>query len=433
MIRVLILLIATCATAPAQSGGTTPSFLTQDQAIALALEHHPSLRNAGANLRVSEALVRQALSAYFPLISASGSGSHIEGAFVFNPSIPARDQMYNSYSLGIQGQLTMFDFGKTANRVGAGNRTVEAAEFDVRAARDQVVTNVQIAYFGYMQARRVDRVNQEAVAQAAEHLAQAKAFYSVGRRPQFDVTKAEVDLANANVALIRGRNQLQLARIQLENAMGVHPAEDFRIEDQFVISPVAVSLDSVKAVAMERRPEVLGGRARLRANEALVSAAWSQHLPTLSATGSYTWSGFSTPIVLLPQLFGRWSAGLSLTFPIFQGFSLDAQVEQAKANVDGAKASLDLLIENVLLEVEQNFYALGEASERIGAAVRLVEQAEQNLNLAQRQYAAGVGTPLDVADAQLSRSNALITQIQAEYDYNVALVRLRRAAGIMLF
>jgi outer membrane protein TolC len=283
-----------------------------------------------------------------------------------------------------------------------------------------------------MQARRVDRVNQEAVTQAAEHLAQAKAFYSVGRRPQFDVTKAEVDLANANVALIRGRNQLQLARIQLENAMGVHPAQDYRIEDQFSISPLTVSLDSVKAVAMESRPEILAGRARLGANEALVSAAWSQHLPTLSATGNYTWSGFSTPIVLLPQLFGRWTAGLSLTLPIFQGFSLDAQVEQAKANVDGAKASLDLLIENVLLEVEQNFYALREASERIGAAVRLVEQAEQNLNLAQRQYAAGVGTPLDVADAQLSRSNARITQIQAEYDYNVALVRLRRAVGIML-
>jgi TolC family type I secretion outer membrane protein len=432
MIRVLILLIAAGATAAAQQGATMPSLLTQDQAIALALEHHPSLREAGASLRVSEAVVRQARSAYFPLISASGSGSHIEGAFVFNPSIPARDQMYNSYSVGIQGQLTMFDFGKTANRVGAGDLGVEAAEFDVRAARDQVVTNVQIAYFGYMQARRVDRVNQEAVAQATEHLAQAKAFYSVGRRPQFDVTKAEVDLANANVVLIRGRNQLHLARIQLENAMGVHPPQEFTIEDQFVISPLTVSMDSVKAIAMERRPEILAGRARLGANEALVSAAWSQHLPTLSATGNYTWSGFSTPIVLLPQLFGRWTAGLSLTLPIFQGFSLDAQVEQAKANVDGAKASLDLLIENVLLEVEQNFFALGEASERIGAAAQLVEQAEQNLNLAQRQYAAGVGTPLDVADAQLSRSNALITQIQAQYDYNVALVRLRRAAGIML-
>lgn len=431
MIRVLIPLIAAVAAAAAQQGGTTPSLLTQDQAIALALEHHPSLRNAGASLRVTEALVRQARSAYFPIISTSGSGSHIEGAFVFNPSIPARDQMYNSYSIGIQGQLTMFDFGKTANRVGAGNLGVEAAEFDVRAARDQVVTNVQIAYFGYMQARRVDRVNQEAVAQAAEHLGQAKAFYSVGRRPQFDVTKAEVDLANANVALIRGRNQLQLARIQLENAMGVHPVQDFSIEDQFVIPSLTVSLDSVKAVAMERRPEILAGRARLGANEALVSAAWSQHLPTLSATGNYTWAGFSTPIVLLPQLFGRWSAGFSLTLPIFQGFSLDAQVEQAKANVDGAKASLDLLIENVLLEVEQNFYALREASERIGAAARLVEQAEQNLNLAQRQYAAGVGTPLEVADAQLSRSNALITQIQGQYDYNVALVRLRRAAGVM--
>ena len=433
MKRVFLVLLVVVMKTSAQESAMSPMVLTQDQAIALALEHHPSLRSAGATLRVSEAQVRQARSAFFPLVSAVGSGSHIEGAFVFNPSFPPRDQMYNSYAVGIQGQMTLYDFGKTGNRVTAGNLGVEASEWDVRATRNQVVMDVQIAYFGYMQARRIDRVNQEAVEQTTQHLAQAKAFYSVGRRPQFDVTKAEVDLANANVTLIRGRNQLQLARIQLENAMGVHPQRDITIEDQFTITPMTVTLDSVKTLALEKRPELLAARARLGADEASVSAAFSQHLPTLSASGNYTWSGFSTPIVLLPPLFGRWTAGISLSLPIFQGFALDAQVEQARANVDAAQASLDLLTENVLLDLEQNFYALREAHERIAATTRLVEQAEQNLNLAERQYAAGVGTPLDVADAQLSRSNALITHIEAQYDYNIALVRLRRAAGIMLF
>lgn len=420
-------------TAIAQQAGPPPSRLTLDQAIALGLEHHPSLRNAGANLHLSEAQVRQARSGYLPAISAVGSGSHIEGAFVFNPSFPPREQMYNSYSVGLQGQLTLYDFGRTGNRVEAGNLGVEAAGFDVRAAREQVVTNVQIAYFGYIQAMQVARVDQEAVAQAEQHLAQAKAFYSVGKRPQFDVTKAEVDLANANVTLIRGKNQLQLGRIQLENAMGIHPEQEFTTEEQFAILQFPIPLDSLKTLALNKRPELLAARARLGANEALVGAAFSQHLPTLSATGNYTWGGFSEPIVLLPQLFGRWTAGISLSFPIFQGFALDAQVDQARASVDAAQSSLDLLSEDVLLEVEENFYALQESLERIAATTRLVEQAEQNLNLAQRQYAAGVGTPLDVADAQLTRANALITHIQAQYDYNVALVRLRRAVGITWF
>jgi outer membrane protein TolC len=215
--------------------------------------------------------------------------------------------------------------------------------------------------------------------------------------------------------------------------MGVHPQQAFTTEEQFTILQFPIPLDSLKKLALDRRPELLAARARLGANEALVSAAFSQHLPTLSATGNYTWSGFSEPLVLLPQLFGRWSAGISLSLPIFQGFALNAQVDQAKASADAAQSSLDLLVEDLLLEVEQNFYALQESRERIAATTRLVEQAEENLNLAQRQYAAGVGTPLDVADAQLSRANARITYIQAQYDYNAALVRLRRAAGITWF
>ena len=288
------------------------------------------------------------------------------------------------------------------------------------------MVNVEVAYFGVVQSRQVVSVNEEAVDQAAKHLTEAKAFYSVGRRPLFDVTKAEVDLANANVNLIRARNELRLANLQLENAIGLHPRNAYVLTDTLSVVPFSIPLDSVKSVTFETRPELLAAQARVEASRSLVTAAWDQNLPTLSATGSLTWSNFDyTP------LFRRWSAGLTLSLPLFQGFAIAGQVEQAQAAADAAEANLQVLHESVVLEVEQAYFNLKEAGDRLDATSKIVEQAEQNLLLAERQYAAGVGTALEASDARLSLSNARISRIQALFDYNSALVQLQKAMGVL--
>jgi len=398
--------------------------LTFDRAVALALEHHPSLRAAEANVRASSATLTQARAGYFPAINLSANTTRTEGAFVFNPSFPPRDQRYTNYSASFQAQQTLYDFGKTGGRVSANENFVEATDFDAHATRQNVITNVKLAYLNFIQAERVVKVNEEAVAQAEQHLVRAKAFYSVGKRPEFDVTKSEVDLANAKVNLIRGRNQMQLAKVQLENAMGVHPTTNYTVSEFFVIPQLNTTLDSAKAMAFAQSPELRSARARLKANQALVTTARNQHLPTLSANGNYIWSAFDFP------LFSRWNAGVTFSLPLFQGFAISAQVQQAKANVDIAQANMEVLIENITLEVEQVYLSLQEANERIAATTKLVEQAEQNLKLAEARYNSGVGSAIEVTDAQLSRSNARITHIQAQYDYNSALVRLRRALGV---
>jgi outer membrane protein TolC len=104
-------------------------------------------------------------------------------------------------------------------------------------------------------------------------------------------------------------------------------------------------------------------------------------------------------------------------------------VEQARATSDAAQATLEQLTETMMLEVEQNYLSLKEAEERIGAATKLVEQSEQALTLAEKQYIAGIGSTIEVTDAQLTLSNARITKIQALYDYNCNLARLKRAMG----
>jgi outer membrane protein TolC len=416
----LATILATSAHSQEQGFGT----LSLERAVSLALEHHPSLRAASANLRSAASGLTQAEASYFPSLSASATFSRTDGAFVFNPDFPPRNQTYNNYSTGFQLNQTIFDFGRTIGKVASGSQFVEAATQDAEAVRCAVIANTEIAYFGYLQAREVVLVNEEAVAQSDRHLREAKAFVSVGARAQFDVTRAEVDLANANVGLIRARNQLQLAKLQLDNAMGMHLGP-YEVHDSLSIRLFEISLDSAKALMFERRQELWAAKARVNANRSLVTAAWAQHLPTLSGFGTWTWSNFDFP------LFSRWNAGVTFSLPLFQGFSVVAQVDQARANADAAEAALESLTESLLLETEQNYLGVREASERLLATSKLVEQAEQSLNLAERQYAAGVGSALEISDAQLTLSNARITRIQALYDYNSFLVRLQRSIGIL--
>ena len=425
LLGTLMLVLAASTEVSAQGNGGPADTLTLDRAVALALENNPSMRAATAGVSLAAAVSRQTLGSYYPGLSFAASASHTEGVFVFNPTIPARYQIYSSYSGGLQVNQLLYDFGRTSNRVAANTNLEDASQLDYRTARDLVIMNAQLSFFAYIEAGRVEKVDEEAVQSAAQHLTQARAFYSVGTRPRLDVTKAEVDLANANVTLITARNQTRVARVQLENALGVHLADSVAVSDVFTLPPAELTLDSVMTIATARRPDVLGAQARLAGANALVSATWSQHLPTLSANGSWTWNGFEPS-----PLYGRWNAGVTLSIPIFQGFIINAQVEQAEANAEAAKADLEMTTENALLDVEQSFLALRAADERKVATAKLVQEAEENLTLAIRQYTAGVGTALDVSDAQLARSNAHITDIQAYYDYYSSLVRLRRSMGL---
>ncbi|MGE5683066.1 MAG: TolC family protein [Bacillota bacterium] len=402
------------------------SSLSVQQATELALENNPAIRVASANYNVSAAGLRQSRSGLFPNISLNAQGSRTEGAFVFNPDFPAREQKYNNYTTGLSVNQLVYDFGRTSNRIQASEDLVNASDFDFISAKENVIVNVQTSYFSFLQSQYVEKVNEELLRQAEEHLKIAQAFYNAGRRPQYDVTKAEVDVANANVTLLRSQNQIQLSRLQLENAMGIQNPGNYSLNDSLQIVPFKISLDSARAISFNNRSELKALSYRLQANENLVSSAWSQNLPAISAFGTYNWSGFEPT-----GLRGRWNAGLSLNFPIFQGFAVSAQVEQNQANVQQVQANIENQRQSIMLEVSQNYLAMNEALNRIEATNKLIQSAEENLKLAEGRYNSGVGSATEITDAQLLLSNARITYIQGLYDYNAAMIRLKKSMGII--
>ncbi len=205
-----------------------PSSLTLSKAVELSLQYHPSLRLAEANVSSSSASVTLARSNYFPMLNATGSAVRTDGAFVFNPTIPPRIQSYNTYTAALSLQQTIYDFGKTGGRVSGTEDLLQASSVDLQGTRVSVMSNVEIAYYGVLQAQGVVQVDVESLTQAEAHLLEARAGFSIGTRPQFDVIKSQVHVANANVNLITARNQLRLARLQLENAIGLHAPNPYR-------------------------------------------------------------------------------------------------------------------------------------------------------------------------------------------------------------
>lgn len=396
--------------------------LTLEQCVQIALKHNPSIRVAEGGLESSESNLKLSRSVLMPQISAQAAITRNGGTFILGKN--TLNGYYDNYTTGFQAQQLIFDFGKTITKVSGSSDLVDASDQDLKSASEDVIVNTYIAYFNYLAAARVLLVDSETVQQAADHLKQAQAFFKAGTAPQYDVVNAEVTVANANVNLIQAENNLKVARVQLENVIGQRLPDNFSLSDNLEVSYVNIDMQSAIDTALKSRPELLSSQAQVEAGKQFLASAWTANLPNISASGGYNWRN------LVPQpLYSGWNLGVTLSLPIFDGFALDAGIDQARANLKIDEASNDLVMQSLLLDVQQQEFALQEASESIQASKKLVEASDDALRLAVGRYNSGIGTALEETDAQVALANARIAYIQSLYNYSVSYAKLERAMG----
>jgi outer membrane protein len=299
--------------------------------------------------------------------------------------------------------------------------------------REVVVQNVRQAYFNLLQARRLTGVADANLSRSELNLRSAQGFYDVGTKPKSDVTKAEVEVANARVQVIRARNLVRISETTLANALGLEATVPIEIEDNLNYEPVSLDSGLLRAEALGNRPELRQGQARLDAARAQLAGARARYLPDLTVNGSAgTSSGdavISTNGVAGVSFSDNWSIAGQLTWNLFEGFFTQEKIKETQALVDAARADYESLELQVRLDVEQAYITVTEAAERIAATEKAIESARENLRLAQGRYDAGVGTILDLTDAQLSLSTAEADNVTALTDYRVGLAVLDRVVG----
>ena len=408
-----------------------PEVLTLDKAVELALSNHPSLRVASGTQAINEALVGQAQAGFYPQMQGSlgktlrttNSTSQFSGSSVVG------GRKTNGITTGFyQSNVTLnqllYDFGTIKSQVETARFNLQAANSDAETTVQLVVVNVQQAYFGLQQTQRLVTVNEEAITQFQKHLDLAKGRFKAGIAPKIDVTTAEVDLSNAQLSLITAKNNALVARVTLNNAMGIQTTSPYRVQDPGQAEPYQVSLDEAVARAMQLRPEMISQRAQERAAEAAIKAAQGNFFPTVTSSATYTYSGIEFPLVY------NWNVNGTVNVPIFSGFLTKQQVAQARANLLKTKATGDVLRQTILLEVSQALLNLEAARERLKLTAVTVDQAKERLALVEGRYKAGLSNAVEVTDAEVVLVNALANDVVAMSTYQAAKAQLDRAMGI---
>lgn len=413
MRRLLALLLAVApAAARPQPAAPAPAPLTLARAIEIALANQPQLAGARAQTRAARARAGQATAGLLP--QASGTAG------------VARTSDSDRWSLGASGSQLLFDFGETWNRARAAGAAADAQAETERTTLQDVILGVKLAWFQVASARDLVGVARETLANRDAHLAQVEGFVKVGTRPEIDLAQARADRANAVVQLIGAENDHATARAQLLQAIGVTGPLDLETSSE-PYPPLAEedgSLDALLAEALAARPEV-GAQARQRAaQEATLRSVRGAFAPSLAATARVDGVGAR------PDALDRtWSAGLTLTWPFLEGGRTRAEVEEARATLATLEAQDEALRQQIRLELEEARLAVRAARASLEASGEVVTSARERLRLAEGRYRAGLGSGIELNDAQVSLTNAEAQEVRARFTLASARARLARALG----
>ncbi len=398
--------------------------LNLERCIEIALKRQPAIIAAMNTTNANQNKIGEAKANYYPQIDWSSSASRTSVGPRTSFGFATRSVIYNSYLTGVTLNQNIFDFGKTASQVKIQRLNYDSSLSDLENVSTQIIFNVKQTYYGVLQAKRNRDVSADTVKQFQQHLDQAKGFYEVGTKPKFDVTKAEVDLSNAKLNLIKAENAVRIAVANLNNAMGVPDAPEYILKDNLLFQKYNITFEDALTKAYKNRPDLMSIISKKQAAESSIDLAKKGYYPILTGTAGYDYAGNVFPLER------GWNIGATFSLPLFSGFLTKYQVEEAKANLNVLSANEELLRQTVFLDVQQAYLNLKQAEDSIPTAELGVKQAGENLEIANGRYAAGVGNPIEVTDAEVSLLNAKLSYIQALYDYKVARASLEKAMGI---
>lgn len=419
--------------------------VTLQDAERSAEAHLPQILIARANVTAGEARTEQARAPLLPQIKLDASYDRTTGNHVQKPGRPTLRsnswEAFNWYQGELTGKLLLWDFGQTIDAWHAAQARAVALGDTEKSTRLEAMASVRLAFFRARAEKALIAVAQETLANQERHLAQIQGFVEAGTRPEIDLAQGRADVAQSRVQLISAQNGYVLGRAALNQAMGVTGDTDYDVGDQ-TLDPIPGengAVDTLIDEAVRARPDIAALSAQVRGQELAASAARGGYFPTLSLRAGAADAGLylfgktvpNTP-PFPPLNYGMtWNvfAGVDLTWPLFQGLFTRGQVREADAALDGLRAQREGLIQQVWVAVQQAACAVRSAKEALIAAEQVLVNANERLRLAEGRYAAGAGSIIELADAQLQATRAAAQQVGAEYDLSSARAQLALALG----
>lgn len=411
---------------PESQSGTAP--LTLSQAETTALANQPRMLAAQQRSRAAAARVRQARSAYFPTAAFNATGVRVvdPGTSIAAGTIQT-SAVSDRFSYG--GQLTQLvtDFGRTSALVGSSRSSAQAQDDLATLTHAQVRLNVREAYYQVLGAEAVLRAAQ--AAQANRHLIakQLNALAQSELKSTVDVNFAEVLASEADLSVVRARSVVAQQRARLATAMGSTRTITAPLAEPISPDALPVDPDDLQVGAQDQRADLNAAKAQQHAAQQFATAEKRLSYPTLdigAAAGEIPYRDKT-----LQDSYA--TAGFNLSIPILNGGLFAARRAEAESEANARAHDVQELHLEVTEQVRNSWQRANEAFQSLAVTARLVSQSKEALRLAQARYDAGLGSIVELNEAQVNETSAEISAADANYTYLSRRAELDFAAGLL--
>ena len=429
---VLVMILNVAASAQRQ--------LTLDDAVSLGLQSDEKYLIAKEELERASGQIREAWSGALPRIDFTGRYTRniaIPEIVVELPEDAGGDQTFkmgtdHNYSLALTLTQPVYLGGKVGGALKVARYYESYAKQRLLQARHDVVYEIKEGFFMAKLAGDVVNVYDDAIEAAELNYGNVKKLFGQGMASEFDLLRAEVELANLRPQLLKAKNGSEIAEINLKNRLGISAAEEILLSYEFDPADLNedIDLESGLAYALESHPAISQQQYAVKSYNKVIGITKADRMPQLVLQSSFDYinqtNTFSPP---RDSWTNSWSASLVLSFPLFEGRAVSGRVMQARADYNQAKFLAQQIEENVLLAVRSAYASWQEAVASLQSQERTIAQAEEGLRIANLRYENGVGTQLEVLAAQTANTQAKVNYINAVYDYELAVAGFFRAAG----
>lgn len=408
--------------------------LDLEETIQRALLTNPSVKIAEYNRKAAKAdysAAKGARGISISLSHESGRGGYADNHILRDAAgrILSNDkQIGNTHSNSITASLPIFTGGELQGQIGqakANYRSMLSAE---EQAYNEMKETATTGYFNMLNATNMKALRQESVDRLQAHLDNVIAQYNVGIVARADVLRSEVELANAQQNYITASNQYDVAEATLNNIIGTPLNTTLKLKDSLQYVPYDNDMAYCLAYSEQHRPELKQAEYAVDSAEAALVVARSGHMPKVYANASNNWGGNGSDWPGDDD--ENWSVGVTASMNVFDSGVTWSKIHAAQENLAKAKESQRQIKDNVELEVRTDYLNLREAEKRITTTQVAVASAEEDYHIAVVRYQAGVGTNIDVMDAQEALTQAKTNYYQALYNYNTSKAALNTSMGV---
>jgi outer membrane protein len=419
---------------PSTTAGTMR--LTRAQAEQLALKNNPKISAARLLALAQHQVSRESRAAELPNFNGAitavdaNEGSRIAAGAINAPRLLERA------GAGVFMNQLMTDFGRTVNLVSYSRLLEKAQNANALATVEDIVLATDQAFYNALQAQALLKVAQQTVTTRQSVENQINTLAQNKLKSNLDLSFAQVNLSQAKLLQLDAQNNVESTVAALTAVLGIEKRVQLELSDEDSQPPSPpLDVDALINTALQQRPDLQALNYDQQAAEKFRRAQHDQLFPTISALGT------AGVIPVRPDCFGgcfpnyfisSWygAIGVNMNVPIFNGFLYTAESTEAKYRAQAAAENTRDLRDQVVRDVRTAWLTTNTAFQRVTVSAELAQQADMSLSLAQQRYQLGLGSIVELSQAQLQQTDAAIGYVNAQYQYRLALSTLNFETGV---